>query len=139
MEKRELEKNLEKIAENVKVTDLEEETKLSRLFYLQLYSSVLNAEKQNTKNKRAYEERKKLYFEACEILVESNDRDNNDKFLKQLQVFNLKMRVIASSEVKESWKKMADKGKADMGEIKDLTDKMANCLELEIQPIRIGY
>ena len=30
--------------DKIKSSDLEEETKLSRLFYLQLYSSVLNAE-----------------------------------------------------------------------------------------------
>ena len=70
MEKHELEKNLEKVADNVKVTDLEEETKLSRLFYLQLYSSVLNAEKQNKRRERI-RRRKKFISEAKNKVAKS--------------------------------------------------------------------
>ena len=70
MEKHELEKNLEKVADNVKVTDLEEETKLSRLFYLQLYSSVLNAEKQNKRREKILK-RKKFISEAKNKVAKS--------------------------------------------------------------------
>ena len=70
MEKHELEKNLEKIADNVKVTDLEQETKLSRLFYLQLYSSVLNAEKQQ-KRREQIQKRKQRILEAKKKVLKS--------------------------------------------------------------------
>ena len=70
MEKHELKKNLEKIADNVKVTDLEQETKLSRLFYLQLYSSVLNAEKQN-KRREQLQKRKQRILEAKKKVLKS--------------------------------------------------------------------
>ena len=70
MEKHELEKNLEKIVDNVAVNDLEEETKLSRLFYLQLYSSVLNAEKQNKRREKLLK-RKKLINDAKKQVIKT--------------------------------------------------------------------
>ena len=69
MDKHELKKNLEEIADNVKVSDLQEETKLSRLFYLQLYSSVLNAEKQNKRREKLLK-RKKLISDAKKKVID---------------------------------------------------------------------
>ena len=70
MEKHDLEEKLGKIADNVKVNDLEEETKLSRLFYLQLYSSVLNAEKQNKRREKLVK-RKKLLSDAKKQVIKT--------------------------------------------------------------------
>ena len=69
MDKHELKKNLEEIADNVNVSDLQEETKLSRLFYLQLYSSVLNAEKQNKRREKLLK-RKKLISDAKKKVID---------------------------------------------------------------------
>ena len=69
MDKHELKKNLDEIADNVKVSDLQEETKLSRLFYLQLYSSVLNAEKQNKRREKLLK-RKKLISDAKKKVID---------------------------------------------------------------------
>ena len=70
MEKHELERNLESVADNVKVTDLEAETKLSRLFYLQLYSSVLNAERLNKRRERV-RRRKQLLTDTKKKVAKS--------------------------------------------------------------------
>ena len=70
MEKHELERNLESVADNVKVTDLEAETKLSRLFYLQLYSSVLNAERLNKRRERV-RRRKQLLSDTKKKVAKS--------------------------------------------------------------------
>ena len=70
MENHEIEKNLEKIVDNVAVNDLEEETKLSRLFYLQLYSSVLNAEKQNKRREKLLK-RKRLINDAKKQVIKT--------------------------------------------------------------------
>lgn len=69
MDKHELKKNLEEIADNVNVSDLQEETKLSRLFYLQLYSSVLNAEKQNKRREKLLK-RKKFISDAKKKVID---------------------------------------------------------------------
>ena len=113
----------------------------------------LDTEKQNTKNNRAYEERKKLYFEAFEVLVdnkvdnkvdnnvennvESNDRHNPDeikkideKIDKQLKIFNLKMKVIASDEVIKTWDEMVKKKIVDNDEIDKLINTMEECLDI---------
>ena len=54
----------------IKPSNLEEETKLSRLFYLQLYSSVLNAEREN-KRREKLKKRKQLIQDAKKKVVKS--------------------------------------------------------------------
>lgn len=75
-----------------KGTDLEEESKLSRLFYLQLYSSVLNAEKENKKKEkfRKRKERKsRKYSDTKKKIVKS---------LSWMDVTNFLSRSISSTE-----------------------------------------
>ena len=74
--------------DNVKDADLEEESKLSRLFYLQLYSSVLNAEKENKKRGKV-KNRNKKFAEAKKKVVKS---------LSWMDVTNLLSRSISSTE-----------------------------------------
>ena len=68
--------------------DLEEETKLSRLFYLQLYSSVLNAEREN-KRREQVRKRKQRIQDAKKKVVKS---------LSWMDVSNLLSRSISSTE-----------------------------------------
>ena len=72
----------------IKPSNLEEETKLSRLFYLQLYSSVLNAEREN-KRREKLKKRKQLIQDAKKKVVKS---------LGWMDVSNLLSRSISSTE-----------------------------------------
>ena len=74
--------------EKIKSSDLEEETKLSRLFYLQLYSSVLNAEREN-KRREKVRRRKQLIQDTKKKVVKS---------LSWMDVSNLLSRSISSTE-----------------------------------------
>ena len=74
--------------DKIKPSDLEEETKLSRLFYLQLYSSVLNAEREN-KRREKVRKRKQLIQDAKKKVVKS---------LSWMDVSNLLSRSISSTE-----------------------------------------
>ena len=72
----------------LKSSHLEEETKLSRLFYLQLYSSVLNAEKEN-KRREQVRKRKQRIQDAKKKVVKS---------LGWMDVSNLLSRSLSSTE-----------------------------------------
>ena len=74
--------------DKIKKSDLEEETKLSRLFYLQLNSSVLNAEREN-KRREKVRKRKQLIQDAKKKVVKS---------LSWMDVSNLLSRSISSTE-----------------------------------------
>ena len=74
--------------DKIKSSNLEEETKLSRLFYLQLYSSVLNAEREN-KRREKVRKRKQLIQDAKKKVVKS---------LSWMDVSNLLSRSISSTE-----------------------------------------
>ena len=79
-------------SDNEKEEDLEEESKLSRLFYLQLYSSVLNAEKENKKKeklKKKKDKNAKRYSDTKKKIVKS---------LSWMDVTNLLSRSISSTE-----------------------------------------
>ena len=85
-EEKEIDDNKDK--DKVKPSDLEEETKLSRLFYLQLYSSVLNAERENERREKL-RRRKQLFQDAKKKVVKS---------LSWMDVSNLLSRSISSTE-----------------------------------------
>ena len=79
-------------SDDEKEEDLEEESKLSRLFYLQLYSSVLNAEKENKKkekHKKRKERKNNRYSDTKKKIVKS---------LSWMDVTNLLSRSISSTE-----------------------------------------
>ena len=84
----ETERDNSKGNDKIKSSNLEEETKLSRLFYLQLYSSVLNAEREN-KRREKVRKRKQLIQDAKKKVVKS---------LSWMDVSNLLSRSISSTE-----------------------------------------
>ena len=88
MAKREVNDTSDPSPDTAKDPDLEEESKLSRLFYLQLYSSVLNAEKENKKRDKQ-KKRNKRFKDTKKKVVKS---------LSWMDVTNLLSRSISSTE-----------------------------------------